>query len=210
MSAAVGEELERSGISAAPPSRVLPADVAAQAEQNQRPNVKQEKSPLLRCRHGYFPGGVDDTQRKNPSRAKNLREAPVWQSRPGHFSGRSDHVRGENTDNGTKTGPSATLAVRPRSDSRENWSLGREKNPTSPKHSNQVPPRDSGRWYLPECAFSFRRLADQSGRYDSATMPFGQSHLGFREGDTYDGGEIGRADAFACPSRLRFRRNGPS
>ena len=54
----VGEEIGRSTTSTAAPLCCSPADVAGQAEQNRRPHIKSEKSPLLRCRRCYFPGGM--------------------------------------------------------------------------------------------------------------------------------------------------------
>ena len=54
----VGEEIERIATSIAAPLRFPPADAAEQAEQNRRPHIKSEKSPLLRCRRCYFPGGM--------------------------------------------------------------------------------------------------------------------------------------------------------
>ena len=55
----VGEAIERSATSTAPPFRFSPEDVAEQAEQNRRPCIKSEKSPLLRRRHCSFSAVVD-------------------------------------------------------------------------------------------------------------------------------------------------------
>ena len=124
----VGKEIERSATSIAAPLRCSPAAVAEQTERNRRPHIKSVKSPLLRCRHCYFPGGVDHTG-QDPSRTKSLHGAPVWHCCPGYFPGRSDHVGGENTDDCRQTGAGATSTVRPRLTSRETWSPGRKKRP---------------------------------------------------------------------------------
>ena len=80
----VGKEIERSATSIAAPLRCSPAAVAEQTERNRRPHIKSVKSPLLRCRHCYFPGGVDHTG-QDPSRTKSLHGAPVWHCCPGYF-----------------------------------------------------------------------------------------------------------------------------
>ena len=95
----VGDEIARGATSIAAPLRFFPADVAEQVEQNRRPHIKSEESPLFRSCHRYFSGGVEHTRGKNPSRTKRLREAPLRHCCPGYFSGGSDHAGGENTDN---------------------------------------------------------------------------------------------------------------
>ena len=75
-------------------------------KRKRRPHIKKKKSPLLRSRHGYFPGAAGRTRGEIPSRAKNLIEALAWRSRPGCFSGGSDHEGGENTSGGRKSSTS--------------------------------------------------------------------------------------------------------
>ena len=81
----VGEEIERSATSIAALLRGPPADVAGQAEQNRRPQIKSEKSPQLRRRSCYFPGGADHTPGDDLSQTKNSHEAPLWRGHRGYF-----------------------------------------------------------------------------------------------------------------------------
>ena len=155
----VGEGIGRSGISAAPPLRFPPAGVAAQAAQNQHPRIRYEKSPLLRRCHGYFPGGVDHTRRKNQPQTKNLHEAPVWRTRLG-FVFRRKCPRTQQNWTGCHVGCAASAKFPGDSVARP------EKTPTGSKHSNQEPYRGRGLRYLPGCSFPFGRLADQWWRYD--------------------------------------------
>ena len=123
----VGDEIGRGATSIAAPLRRSPADVAGQAAQDRRPRIMPEKSPLLRRRHCYFPGGGGSKRGKNPSRTKSPHEAPVWRIRPSFFSGGCDHVCGRQANNSRETGPGVTLAARPRLTSRETWPPGRKR-----------------------------------------------------------------------------------
>ena len=95
----VGEEIERSATSIAPPSRWLQVPVAEQAGRNRRPHITSEKLALLRRRHCYFPGGVDHIRGRNPSRTKHLHEVLLWRFCLACFPRGSDRVGGENTNN---------------------------------------------------------------------------------------------------------------
>ena len=60
----------------------------------------QRDRPFYGFRHCYFPGGGGHARGQDPSRTKNLHEARVWHCCLGYFSVGSDHVGGENTNNG--------------------------------------------------------------------------------------------------------------
>ena len=90
----VGEEIERSATSlGAPPTSPGRRGQPTPAHQA-RKVATTAVSPLLVSWRRW------QRAKKEPVADQKSAQAPVWRSRPGKFSGGSDHVRGENTNNG--------------------------------------------------------------------------------------------------------------